>query len=148
MVGECIAFPKVIGGDDSPLIPEGIYEMAYQYHVTWKFMGRQPKVVIYFCIIELGDYFEIVLPAYYNVIKHVGKCGKSGGFKAAKKSYLVRDYCSALPEYPLPRLDRIPLSNLASVVVRGTVVTVKKGLDQRDIPEEAQYSRVATIDKL
>lgn len=146
-MGECIVFPKVTWGDDSPLIPEGAYEMSYLYHVTWMFMGRQPKVVIYFHITEFGDYFEIVLPAYYNVIKHIGKCGKSGGFKAAKKSYLVRDYCSVLPEHPLPRLDRIPLSNLASVVVRGTVVTVKKGLDQRDIPEAAQYSRVTKIDK-
>ena len=146
-MGECIAFPKVIGGDDSPLILEGVYEMAYQYHVTWKFMGCQPKVVIYFSIIEFGDYFEIVLPAYYNVIKHTGKCGKSGNFKAAKKSYLVRDYCRALPSQPLPRLDRIPLSNLASVIVRGTVITVKKGLDQREIPEAARYSRVARIDK-
>jgi hypothetical protein len=146
-MGECITFPKLTEGDDSPLIPEGEYEMAYLYHTTWMFMGRQPKVVVYFAIIESGDHFQVVLPAYYNAIKLIGKRGKSGEFKVAKKSYLVRDFCRALPKQPLPRLDRIPLTILKSVIVRGAVVTVKKDFEQRDIPEAAQYSRVARIDK-
>jgi hypothetical protein len=146
-MGECITFPKVARGDDSPLIPEGVYEMAYLYHVTWMFMGRQPKVVMYFSITEPGDYFEVMLPAYYNVIKHTGNRGKSGGFKAAKKSHLVRDYCRVRPGHPLPRLDRIPLSELASIIVRSTVKTVRQGFDQQSIPLAAQYSRVASIDK-
>lgn len=146
-MGECIQFPKVIEGDDSPLIPEGVYEMAYLFHKTWMFMGRQPKVVMYFSITEPGDYFGVVLPAYYNVVKHTGRCCKYGGFKAAKKSNLVRDFCRVFPTQPLPRLDRIPISRLESVLVLGTVENVKKDFQQRDIPEAAQYSRVVRIDK-
>ena len=146
-MGECLAFPKMDGSDDSPLIPEGIYEMVYLYHTTWMFMGRQPKVVVYFAIMEPGEYFQVVLPVYYNAIKLIGKRGKNGGFKAAKKSNLVRDYCRVFPTQPLPRLDRIPLTKLESTVVRGAVDTVKKDFQQRDIPEVAQYSKVVGIDK-
>ena len=146
-MGECISFPKMEAGEDSPLIPEGSYEMSYLYHTTWRFMGRQPKVVAYFVIMEPGEYFQVVLPAYYNAIKLIGKCCKNGGFKAAKKSYLVRDYCRVFPTQPLPRLDRIPLTRLESVIVRGTVVTVGKDFQQQDIPEPARYSRVVRIDK-
>ena len=110
-------------------------------------MGRQPKVALYFQIIEPGDSFEIILPAYYNVLRHIGKTGKNGGFKAAKKGNLVRDYCRALPTQPLPRLDRIPLSRLQPMALLGTVVTVKTDLQQRPIPEAAQYSRIITFEK-
>jgi hypothetical protein len=146
-MGECIAFPKVEAGEDSPLISDGSYEMGYLYHTTWMFMGRQPKVVVYFAITEPGEYFQVVLPAYYNAIKLIGRRCKYGGFKAAKKSNLVRDFCRVFPTQPLPRLDRIPLTKLESTVVRGTVVTVKKDFQQRDIPEVAQYSKVVGIDK-
>ena len=146
-MGECVAFPKAAEGDDSPLIPEGNYEMGYLYHTTWMFMGRQPKVVIYFAIIEPGDHFQVVLPAYYNAIKLIGRRCKYGGFKAAKKSNLVRDFCRVFPTQPLPRLDRISLTKLESIVVRGEVITVKKDFQQRDIPEVAQYSKVVRIDK-
>ena len=148
-MGECVEFPKLAdyGGDDSPLIPEGNYEMSYLHHTTWMFMGRQPKVVVYFAIIEPGDHYQVVLPAYYNAIKLIGRRCKWGGFKAAKKSYLVRDFCRVLPTQSLPRLDRVPLTKLESIIVRGEVVTVKKDFEQRGIPEAAQYSRVARIDK-
>ena len=146
-MGECVSFPKVEASEDSPLIPEGIYEMSYLYHTTWVFMGRQPKVVVYFAITEPGDHFQVVLPAYYNVIKLIGRRCKGGGFKAAKKSHLVRDFCRVFPTQPLPRLDRIPLTRLESVIVRGSVVTVKKDFEQLDIPAAALYSRVARIDK-
>jgi hypothetical protein len=148
-MGECLEFPKLsdAGSDDSPLIPEGVYEMGYLYHETWSFMGRQPKVVIHFKIAEPGDYFGAVLLAYYCVEKHVGKRGKAGRFKVSKKSNLYRDFCRVFPDRPAPRPDRIPLSNLSSVVVRGTIVTVSRAYDQRDIPLAAQYSRVASIEK-
>jgi len=146
-MGECITFPKIIEGNDSPLIPEGVYEMGYLYHKTWMFRGRQPKVVMYFSIIEPGDYFGAALPAYYCVEKHIGKRGKAGRFKASKKTNLYRDFCRVFPDRPAPRPDRIPLSNLSSVVVQGTVVTVSRGYDQRDIPEAAQYSRVRSIER-
>ena len=56
-MGECIAFIQEVESDDSPLVPEGTYQMAYVNHSTYLFMGRQPKVAIFFRIIDLGDYF-------------------------------------------------------------------------------------------
>ncbi len=79
-MGECIPFPSEVNTDDAPLIPEGIYQLAYVYHSTFLFMGRQPKVAIFFRIVDPGDYFGIALTAYYNVIKFIGNRGKSGGF--------------------------------------------------------------------
>ena len=146
-MGECLAFPDGAGVDGSPLIPEGVYEMGYLSHSTWTFKGRAPKVVIYFRITDPGEFFGVVLPAYYGVTKHKGKYGKSGDFKAGKSSNLFRDFCRVFPDRPAPRLDRIPLSNLASVIVRGQVVTVMRGSDQREIPEIARYSRVKSIER-
>ena len=145
-MGECLAFPANIKGDDSPLMPEGNYQMTYVSHSTYMFMGRQPKVAIYFRIVEPGDYFEIVLPGYYNVLNFIGKRGKSGSFKVAKRSNLARDYCRVFPTDPIPRLDRLPLSKLGNVIIQGTVETVKKGFDQREIPEAVRYSKVLTIE--
>ncbi len=144
-MGECVEFLNIVRSDDSPLIPEGAYEMGYLYHKTWMFMGRQPKVVMYFSIIEPGDYFGVVLSAYYNVHCAIGKRCRNGGFKAKKRSNLVRDFCRVFPNYTLKRLDRIPISRLGTVVVVGTVETVTHGFDQREIPEAAQYSGVRKI---
>ena len=145
-MGECLAFPAIFEGDDSPLIPEGIYELGYVDYSTWVFMGRQPKVIIRFRVIDPGDYFGLVIPAYYNVTRIIGKRGRNGGFKGNKRSNLVRDFYRVFPNQVLTRLDRIPLSKLGTVVIRGSVETVKQGFDQRAIPEPVQYSIVRRIE--
>ena len=144
-MGECLVFRSLNGGDDSPLIPEGKYEMSYVSHTTWRFMGKQPKVVIYFSIVDPG-YIGVIVPAYYNVISTTGKPGKNGRFKTAKKSNLVRDFYSIFPNESPSRFDRLPLTNLKNVIVHGTVKTVKTGFDQRTIPEPIQYSVVRRIE--
>jgi len=109
-------------------------------------MGRQPKVAIFFRVVDPGDNFGIVLPAYYNVIKFIGKPEKSGSFKVAKKSSLARDYCRVFPAELNPRLDRLPISKMSNVIIQGTVRTVEKDFNQREIPEAVRYSRVKTIE--
>ncbi len=143
-MGECLAFPSN-EGDDSPLIPEGKYEMSYVGHSTWLFMGRQPKVVISFSIVDPG-YVGIILPAYYNAKHTIGKRGRNGQFKAAKKGNLLRDFYSIFPNEPVTRLDRLPLTKLKNSLVQGTVATVKTGFDQREIPKPIQYSVVRKIE--
>ena len=145
-MGECIALTHNIESDDSPLIPEGTYQMTYASHSTFMFMGRQPKVAIFFRIVDPGDYFGFEIPGYYNVLKLNGKRGKSGGFKVAKRSNLARDYCRVFPTEPTPRLDRLPLSKMANVLIQGTVRTVIKDSSQREIPEAVRYSKVLTIE--
>ena len=56
--------------------------------------------------------------------------------KSKKKSNLVRDFLRVFPNYFIQRFDRIPLSKLESVIVRGKVETVTSGHDQREIPEQ------------
>ena len=146
-MGECLAFPKIDGGDDSPLIPEGKYEMAYVDHSTWTFFGRQPKVVIRFNVIDPGDYFGAIIPAYYNVQRTIGKRGRNGKFQASKRSNLVRDFYRVFPKEPLVRLDRLPLTKLSSTPVTGTVHTVTRDFNQRDLPEVVRYSIVKSIDR-
>ncbi len=145
-MGECVALPLGIGGDDSPLIPEGKYEMAYVTYRTWLFMGRQAKVVIQFSVIDPGDYFGAIIPAYYNVERTIGKRERNGRFKAAKRSNLVRDFYRVFPTAPLTRLDRIPLTKLNTTTVIATVETVTHDFSQREIPEVVQYSIVRSIE--
>ena len=144
-MGECIPFPSEVKTDDAPLIPEGIYQLAYINHSTFLFKGRQPKVAVFFRIVDIGENFGVVLPAYYNVDKFIGKRGKSGGFKVAKRSNLARDYCRVFPTERSPRLDRLPISKMSSVIIQGTVRTVEKDSNQREIPEAVRYSKVLTI---
>ena len=145
-MGECLPFPTDIGGDDSPLIPEGKYELAFVDYSTWIFLGKQPKAVIRFRIVDPGEYFGLIIPAYYNVERIIGKRGRNGRFKSTKRSNLVRDYYRVFPKDPLMRLDRIPLSKLKTIIVIGTVKTVTQDLNQREIPGVVQYSVVKSIE--
>jgi hypothetical protein len=60
-------------------------------------MGKQPKLVPMFRVISPGEYFGLLIPGYYNVSKLIGKQGRNGRFKAAKRSNFVRDFARIFP---------------------------------------------------
>ena len=108
-------------------------------------MGRQPKIVLQFRISTPGEFFDLVIPGYYNVSKLIGKPRSDGRFKANKKSNLVRDFARVFPDYTFTRFDRMPMSKLFGIVLEANVKTVLHGFDQRKIPESVQYSIVKQL---
>lgn len=127
---------------ESPLIPDGEYEVILESFCTWNFMGRQPKIMLEFRIVSPGEFFGLRVPGYYNVSKLIGKPGRNGRFKVAKRSNFVRDFARVFPDFTFTRFDRMPMSKLFGIVLVTNVKTVKNGFDQRRIPESVQYSIV------
>jgi len=131
--------------DELPLIPPGEYELAL---VQWETLTlpqfrQSPKLKLIFRVLDMGPHFGVHLERWYNVARHIGKRGRSGGFKVGARSDAYREFCSLITAPMRP--DRVPLGNLKREIVIGRVRTVTKDRKQRDIPEAAQYS---VIDEL
>jgi len=134
-----------IWGEELPLIPEGTYDIGYQNFSTSLMLGKNPKLVINFQIMNFGDQFGQIIPKYYGVKKLVGKPKKNGGFMVGRKSKFLREFLTLFPDQSVKRLDRIPMSRFQGVIIKGKVKTVVKGFDQRKIPEALQYSVIEDL---
>lgn len=129
---------------DQPIrVPEGNYTAAYSSHTTWLFKGRHPKVVITFIIQDLGEHFGKEIKAYYNVNKLSGKPRKNGHFSAGWKSNFMLDYTTLFGKPA--RKDRISMCRFKNCFVTVKAKTVAKNRDQREYPEDLQYSVVSQI---
>jgi len=136
----------MIVDDELPLIPPGEYIFRFVGYLTWLMFGRSPKLVIEFAIADNEMYSGVILNKYYNVKKLKGRQGRNGNFVATQKSNFMRDFFRVCPAYPPKRLDRIPMSRLEGIDIKGQVKTVTKGHDQKEIPEPLQYSVISEID--
>jgi hypothetical protein len=137
-----------IWGEELPLIPEKIYDLGYLDYSTSLMMGKNPKLVIRFQIVEQGDSFGVVLSKYYGVSKLKGKPKKYGIFQVGRKSNFLRDFLTLFPDQSVKRLDRIPMTRFQGVIIKGQVKTVSKGYNQRKIPEPLQYSVIGDLLKI
>jgi len=126
--------------DDLVLVPESEYQLAYLNHVTWLYMGRIPKVVVTFQIMDYGEHHLKQVSAYYNPKKLIGKPRRKGRFSAGWRSKFMMDYvtCFGRPT----RKDEIVMNKFQEVIVKGKVRTVTHNRDQRKYPEGLQYSVV------
>ena len=129
--------------DELVLVPEGNYELAYQKHDTWLYMGRYPKVKITFRIFSFGEHHNKPLIAYYNPKKIMGKPKPKGKFSAGWRSRLMMDFatCFGAPA----RKDQIPMSKFEESIVIGKVRTVTHNKDQRKYPDGLEYSVVSEL---
>ena len=131
-------------GERPALIPPGTYELRFDHHETLILFGRASKLVLWFTIISMGPYFDVVkVPRFYNVKRIIGRPQKHGRFKCGFKSDFLREYARLFPA-PV-RLDRIPMSEFRRHVVLGRVRTVTRGSDQGAIPESLQYSVIEEL---
>lgn len=137
-----------IWGEELPQIPEKVYDLGYVGFSTWMMMGKSPKLVIRFKIVELGEHFGLILSKYYGVKRLIGKPKKSGKYQVGRNSNFVRDYLTLFPDQPAKRLDQIPMSRFHNVIIRGSVRTVTKGYNQRLIPKPLQYSVIGELLKI
>lgn len=132
-----------LNDEDLVHIPEGEYELAYQHHATWLYMGRFPKVVVTFRIFDMCEHHGKQVLAYYNPSKIHGKPRRNGLFNAGWRSRFMWDYsaCFGKPK----RKDKIPMCRFKNHIVTGKVRTVTPNRDQRTYPDGLQYSIVGEL---
>lgn len=130
----------------TPLIPEGIYLLAFNHHET-VFQFRSYKLVLHFRVVTPGPAFGVRLCRYYAVRSVATKSRQKGGqFKVGQKSDFFREFCRV---FGAPaRADRITPATYRNTVVLGEVVTVTRGHDQQTIPDGARYSKVSRLIRL
>lgn len=132
-----------IDGGLPALIPPGEYQLSLQHWQTYKFMGRSPKLAMYFTVVDPGEHFGALLARHYNVLALVGKEGRSGRFKASAGCDLVRDYARLL-ELP-SRFDRFDLQGLTRRIITGRVDTVTTTARQQKLAPAVRYSIVREL---
>jgi hypothetical protein len=130
--------------DQLVLVPEGLYIARYRYYETRRSTGRfNPKVVMYFEIIEPGEGYGVKLPKFYNVRRIDGSPRVRGGFTPARRGDLYRDYLRLIREPA--RDDRVRLSEYANNDWIIRVNTVEIDGSERAIPEGARYSVISRL---
>lgn len=106
--------------------------------------GRAPKLVLWFTIITLGPYFDVAKVArFYNVRRLIGRPARNGGFKVGFHGEFIREY-GRLFRVP-SRVDRISMTPFQRHILIGTVRTVERGSNQREIPEACSCTYLKTL---
>ena len=91
-----------------------------------------------FRILDEGEFFGFVLPAYYRV-----KWGKGNNFGAGWHSYFCRDYQQCFGR--VERKDRYAMSKFESVVLKVKVVVNNTDAKGQPLAPVNQYSRVERV---
>jgi len=133
----------VVEALDTSLLPEGKYQVAYQYHET-KVVFNTAKVFVHFKITDLGDYHGTKLFRAFRVSGLIGKPGRNGRFKLKKRSDLFLMLCH-LYENQRIRPDRISLRDLKCLILNVMVRTVVKDYRQKTLPEILRYSVIGDV---
>ena len=109
--------------------------------VDWKrshpHFGRQ-DLLMWFRIVEEGESFGFVLPAYYRV-----KWGKGNHFSAGWYTHFCRDYQQCFGR--VERKDRYAMSKFESVVLKVKVVVNTTDAKGQPLAPVNQYSRVERV---
>ncbi len=123
-----------------PLLKPGRYELCYEFHEAVQ-LFRQPKLVIWFRVLDMGEHFGKFIPRYYNIKRTIGKKGRGGMFKAGRSSNFVREYARLFPNR-ISRLDRIPMEPFKGKRLIAEVRTVTRDREQEDLAASLHYSVV------
>ncbi len=125
--------------DDLVLIDEGDYEFIYDHHETYLYLGKSPKLAVWFKIISKSKFNGIYIPRYYNVAKVNGKREINGLFDPkGQKSDLVRE--ATLVTGEIPERYNESLSSWKGIVVLGYVHAVQKNSNGQKLHEKLHYS--------
>ncbi len=129
-----------------PLIPPGIYTVAFGSYETAYHFGKSPKLIMHFHVVDYGSYFGTKLNRWYSVAK-IGKPSRNGSFKArSQTSTQLIEYVRCLPHIRTPtRLDRISMSSWADQAYKARVVNVTTNSQQVSLPIQLQYSKIAEL---
>ncbi len=134
----------VLVGDDWPAIPDGEYS-AIASHWETAHIFRCAKLFLHFQIVD-GQHTGKKLFAAFRVSALLGKPGRFGRFKAARRSRLVL-MLATLTGQRL-RGDRLALRWLTRCVLRVRTRTVVQNYEQTNLPKCLHYSVVSAIESV
>ena len=120
------------------LISPGTYEaVMIDWKVNYSGYFKKHSLLMHFRIVEMGEFYGVVLPGWLNVKPSKGKTTVKAGWR----SNFFRMYQETF-NIKLGRNDRIPMSRFRDVLLKVEVETV--GKDTKGIPlaKINQYSRV------
>ena len=125
-------------GDRPVWVKSGIYRAVL---VDWRrshpHFGRV-DLLMRFRIADVGDFYGVVIPAYYQVTWAKGK-----NFSAGWHSHFCRDYQQCFGR--VERKDRFAMSKFESVQLKVKVVENTTDSKGEPLARVNQYSRVARI---
>lgn len=137
----------VIGGIQ-PLLPEGSYQLAYLGNRTIAgFAGSKSntrghkagKLQIDFRVVDVGEYFDVGLSAFFNVLVPMqASFGRNGNFALTANGNFMRTYARLFGRRE--RRDRLSLRRFKNVVIEASVRTVKQDRNQKPLAESCHYS--------
>ena len=135
-----------IEGDRPPLVKPMSYDLSFVSWRTGIMFGRAPKLILWFRILNGGEYTGVHLPRYYNVKRLVGGPQKGGEFRIGWQSSFIREYTRlfGMPQ----RLDRIAMTRFSKNIIEGKVGTVDTDIRQKAIPEPLHYSVITELKKV
>jgi hypothetical protein len=128
-----------------PLVPPGWYEMRFVSWRTYMYLDRQPKVEWLLSITTFGPHFDTIVSRFYNARKLKGRARTEGQFAAGRSSDLLRTFAQLVP-VPIRRLDRIPMTRLRPLLLKGRVENVTKDRNQKPLANSLIYSRVVDLE--
>jgi len=139
---------KVSASDNwMPTIPDGNYQLRFDYYETAIHFGKACKVILHFTVVDFGEAFETKLCRYYTVERLIGKPGRNGRFKIkGQTSCLITEFLNCHPDADIPkRLDRLPMSSWKGKIIIGFVSTVTQNSHQKRLHEIQRYSRIKEL---
>ena len=122
---------------ESPVfVPNGEYQVVLKdWKKFWHF--RRSDLVMWFEILDQGDYYGELLPAYYRVTWNGEKIA------AGWKSHFCRDYQRCFG--PVACLDQFTISSFENVLFLAEIREVISDQDGQPLGEVNQYSRIGRL---
>ena len=119
------------------LIEPGNYAaVMIDWKVNYSGYFKKHSLLMHFRIVEVGEFYGVVLPAWFNIQPSKGK-----SIKAGWRSDFLRMYQECF-NTRLDRRDRIPMHRFENVALKVEVVTISKDSKGHPLGKINQYSRV------
>ena len=125
-------------------IPDDKYVASFYFYQTKHMFNGIPKIEIWFEICD-DEYQGFKIPKWYNCLDCKNP-RKNGHFKVARRSNFSLDFIR-LFNHEIKRRDRAPMSYFNNYYFLIETETVTKNFEQRNYPEQLQYSKVKEIVK-
>ena len=123
--------------DRPVLISPGTYEaVMIDWKVNYSGYFKKHSLLMHFRIVEMGEFYGVVLPAWFNIQPSKGK-----SIKAGWRSDFLRMYQECF-NTRLDRRDRIPMHRFENVALMVEVETISKDSKGHSLGKINQYSRV------
>jgi hypothetical protein len=124
------------------LIPEGEYQAVYVSHeISRGSFGTKLKIT--FRIVSFGEFFETLIPAWYNISDAASSKRKGGRIKVNRGHKLTTELLRVLQIKA--RIDRLSPSLLKGHILLIKVRTVTKNSYQKKLAPPQQYSIVDSL---